>query len=189
MAAPYIPASCAAEREWVVPDALEIKRYGELSTNWAFAKKISLGTFKLPSVRLGFLIQSSLWRSPDPWAGWRRPPMSPTATCSWCCPTLPSKMRRPRRRFTTVVRNACGHCRGTVESAVARRTASEILPCVPLSDSRRHGSDRSVSHGQTHTRPSWSARARNPPSFRQLMELPPGPTRAFTKVEVFHPTR
>ncbi len=38
MAAPPLPAPYAAEREWLVSDALEFKRYSALSSNWAFTK-------------------------------------------------------------------------------------------------------------------------------------------------------
>jgi hypothetical protein len=40
MAPPNLPVGYAAGREWVVPDAVEIQRYGALATNWAVTKDI-----------------------------------------------------------------------------------------------------------------------------------------------------
>jgi len=68
MAAPTLPAKYAAERDWIVPDALEIKRYSALSANWAFTKEIIgqiqavLGAAKLPDTLLTLAVAGSLGR-------------------------------------------------------------------------------------------------------------------------------
>src|SRR5437868_5137950 len=68
MAAPNLPAGFASDREWAVPDALEIKRYGALSTNWAFTKgkvaeiKAALNGGNLPNTIVTLAVAGSLGR-------------------------------------------------------------------------------------------------------------------------------
>ena len=68
MTAPTLPAKYPAEREWIVPDALEIERYSALSANWAFTKdaigKIRdvLRAAKLPEAVLTLAVAGSLGR-------------------------------------------------------------------------------------------------------------------------------
>jgi len=68
MAAPNLPTAFAADREWVVPDALEIKRYSALSTSWAFTKgkiaeiKAVLNGGNLPNTIVTLAVAGSLGR-------------------------------------------------------------------------------------------------------------------------------
>jgi hypothetical protein len=68
MAAPNLPAGFAADREWIVPDALEIKRYSALSTNWAFTKEkvaqltAALNAGNLPNTIVTLAVAGSLGR-------------------------------------------------------------------------------------------------------------------------------
>lgn len=68
MAAPNLPAAFAADREWVVPDALELRRYSALSTNWAFTKekvaaiKAALNAGNLPNTIVTLAVAGSLGR-------------------------------------------------------------------------------------------------------------------------------
>src|SRR5439155_19852179 len=68
MTAPNLPVGFAADREWVVPDSLEIKRYSALSTNWAFTKgkvaeiKAALSAGNLPNTIVTLAVAGSLGR-------------------------------------------------------------------------------------------------------------------------------
>jgi hypothetical protein len=68
MAAPNLPTGFAADREWVVPDALEINRYNALSTNWVFTKgkiaeiKAALNGGNLPDTIATLAVAGSLGR-------------------------------------------------------------------------------------------------------------------------------
>ncbi len=68
MGAPNLPAGFAADREWAVPDALDIKRYSALATSWAFTKrkvseiKVALNAGSLPNTIVTLAVAVSLGR-------------------------------------------------------------------------------------------------------------------------------
>jgi hypothetical protein len=68
MATPNLPVGYAADRDWVVPDALAIQRYSALSANWAFTKgkvaeiKAALNAGNLPNAVVTLAVAGSLGR-------------------------------------------------------------------------------------------------------------------------------